>query len=76
MRIIFAGQQPDIIDVTPEGEPAHRRWLQRAWRGFAVLLAVVAIPILWMIGILAALGMLGLGALALAVLPLWARLKR
>jgi hypothetical protein len=43
---------------------------------FSVLLAVVAIPILWLIGILAALGVLGLGALALALVPLWARLKR
>jgi hypothetical protein len=74
MRTII--RQPNIIDITPEGEVAHRPWWQRAMAAFSVLLAVAAIPILWMIGILAALGVLGLGALALAVLPLWSRLNR
>jgi hypothetical protein len=69
-------RQQNIIDVTPEGDPIHHPWLQRAMGAFSVLLAVVAIPILWLIGILAALGVLGLGALALALVPLWARLKR
>ena len=74
MRTII--RQPNIIDVTPEGEPVHRGWRQRARDVFLVLLAVVTIPILWMVGILAALAVLGLGALTVAVLPLWWRLKR
>jgi uncharacterized membrane protein len=74
MRTII--RQPHIIDVTPEGEPVHRSWLQRAGSVFLMLLAAVAIPILWMIGILTALAVLGLGALAVAALPLWLRLKR
>jgi hypothetical protein len=74
MRNTF--RQPNIIDVTPQGEPVHRRWRQRASGAFSVLLAVVTIPILWAIGILAALAALGVGALAVAVLPLWWRLKR
>jgi uncharacterized membrane protein len=69
-------RQPNIIDVTPEGEPAYRRWRQRASGALSVLLAVVTIPILWMVGILAALVALGVAALAVAVLPLWWRLKR
>jgi hypothetical protein len=69
-------RQPIIIDVTPQGEPAYRRWRQQARGAFSVLLALVMIPILWAIGILAALTALGVGALAVAVLPLWWRLKR
>lgn len=74
MRTII--RQPNIIDITPEGEPVHRSWRQRASGALSLLLALVAIPILWMIGILAALAVLGVGALAVAVLPLWWRLKR
>ena len=69
-------RQPIIIDVTPQGEPVHRRWRQQARGVFSVLLAIVTIPILWVIGTLAALAVLGVGALAVAVLPLWWRLKR
>lgn len=67
---------PNIIDLDPEGEPVRPTWRQHARAILLTLLAVVAIPVLWFIGILAALALLGLGALALAVLPLWSRLKR
>jgi hypothetical protein len=76
MHTLYAAKQRNIIDVTPVGEPAHRAWRQRAANAFSVLLAVVAIPILWIFGVIAALALFGLGALAIAVLPLWARLKR
>jgi hypothetical protein len=72
----FAGKQPHIIDVTPGAGPAHRSWRQRAKRGAWLLFAAAAIPVLWMIGVLVAMAVLGLAGLAAAALSLGWRPKR
>jgi hypothetical protein len=69
----IAPDQPRVIDVTPTVASIGRSWRQRARMGLSVLLAVVMLPMAWLVATVTALVLVGLGALAVAVvgLRLW-----
>jgi hypothetical protein len=77
MRIIilrgihrFAPEQPHVIDVTPTAASVSRSWRQRARTGLSVLLAAIMIPVAWVAATVAALALVGVGALAVVVVGL------